>query len=288
MAMLMFRLSKQEKMLVAAVSVSLALVQLVTLLMNEFFFKAKLIFETDQLFFLALIIALFPPAVASFLDLRWRMSVDKNIPEFLRELSEAGRTGVTLTRALDLASKRRYGPLSKELGRVVAKLSWGGNYEDAMSDFAKRIDTKLAKRTAILLTEINRAGGEIREVLDIISKHIRELQNIEDERRSQLKIYVGIVYIAFFIFLLIDYILIVTFFAKMESLKTATTSAGGLFLMQELGLKNIKQAMYHMSIVQGIFGGLIAGKMGENAIGAGLKHSLVLIIIGWVVFFLLI
>jgi pilus assembly protein TadC len=55
--------------------------------------------------------------------MRWRMSVDKNIPEFLRELSEAGRTGVTLTRALDLASKRRYGPLSSELKRVVSKLS---------------------------------------------------------------------------------------------------------------------------------------------------------------------
>jgi pilus assembly protein TadC len=214
MVMLMVRISKQEKMLVAAVSVSLALVQLATLLINEFFFKAKLFLETDQLFFLALIIALFPPAVVNFLDLRWRMSVDKNIPEFLRELSEAGRTGVTLTRALDLASKRRYGPLSKELGRVVAKLSWGGNYEDAMKDFAKRIDTKLAKRTSILLTEISRAGGEIREVLDIISKHIRELQSIEDERRSQLKIYVAIVYIAFFIFLFIDYILIVTFFNR--------------------------------------------------------------------------
>jgi flagellar protein FlaJ len=284
----MLRVTKQEKTFVAAVSVALGLIQLVTLVINELFLKAKLILETDQLFFLALIIALFPPAVVSFLDLRWRMSVDKNIPEFLRELSEAGRTGVTLTRALDLASKRRYGPLSKELGRVVARLSWGGDYESAMRDFAKRIDTKLAKRTSILLTEISRAGGEIRDVLDIISKHIRELQSIDDERRSQLKIYVGIVYISFFIFLFIDYILIVTFFAKMEALRTATTEAGGLFLMKELGLKGIKQAMYHMSIVQGIFGGLIAGKMGENAIGAGLKHALILIVIGWVVFFLLI
>ncbi|MBS7629551.1 type II secretion system F family protein, partial [Candidatus Bathyarchaeota archaeon] len=53
----------------------------------------------------------------------------------------------------------------------------------------------------MLLSEINRAGGDIRDVLDMVSKHIRELQVIEEERASQLRIYVVIVYVAFFIFL---------------------------------------------------------------------------------------
>lgn len=285
--MFMMRVSKRDKKLVILIATVLGLVQVSTLLINEFVLKAELVFKTDQLIFLTLIIVLFPPAIINYVDMRWRLSVDKNIPEFLRELSEAGRTGVTLTRALDLASKRRYGPLSTELENIVTKLSWGGNFEDSLKKFAERIETKLAKRTSILLTEINRSGGDIKDVLDTVSRHIRELQTIEDERRSQLRTYVAIVYIAFFIFIFIDYILLKTFFAKIESLKESLTDAGGLFLMQDLSFENIKTMMFHMSIMQGLFGGLIAGKMGEGALGAGLKHSLILIVIAFLFFFLI-
>lgn len=283
--MLMMRVSKRDKKLVIIIATALGLIQVVTLIMNEFMIKADLIFKTDQLVFLALIIALFPPAIINYVDMRWRLSVDKNIPEFLRELSEAGRTGVTLTRALDLASKRRYGPLSSELEGIVIKLSWGGNFEDSLKKFAERIETKLAKRTSILLTEINRSGGDIKDVLDTVSRHIRELQSIENERRSQLQTYVAIVYIAFFIFIFIDYILLQTFFAKIEALKESLSDVGGLFLMKELSYENIKTMMFHMSIMQGLFGGLIAGKMGEGALGAGLKHSLILMIIAFLMFY---
>jgi flagellar protein FlaJ len=284
----MMRVSKRDKKIVIVIAAVLGLIQITTLLINEFMLKADLVFKTDQLIFLTLIIVLFPPAIINYVDMRWRFSVDKNIPEFLRELSEAGRTGVTLTRALDLASKRRYGPLSSELESIVTKLSWGGNFEDSLKKFAERIETKLAKRTSILLTEINRSGGDIKDVLDTVSRHIRELQSIEDERRSQLRTYVAIVYIAFFIFIFIDYILLKTFFAKIESLKESLVDAGGLFLMQELSYENIKTMMFHMSIMQGLFGGLIAGKMGEGALGAGLKHSLILIVIAFLIFLFII
>jgi flagellar protein FlaJ len=280
----MARVTKKEKMFVAVVSILIAVIQLATFVANALFFRSPLIFTSDQLLFLALILAIFPPSIVNYLDMRWRMSVDKNIPEFLRELSEAGRTGVTLTRALDLASKRRYGPLSSELKRVVSKLSWGANFEETLKSFADRVETRLARRTAILLTEVNRSGGDIREVLEVISKHMRELQTIEEERRSELRTYVGIVYVAFFIFLFIDYVLLKTFFARIEDMKTAVTEGGGMFSMQELDVKTVTSIMFHMSVIQGIFGGLVAGKMGEGAIGAGMKHCLLMIVIAFLAF----
>jgi len=283
----MARVPRKERQFVFIISILIGVVQVASLIINEFFMKAPLVFKTDQLVFLALIIAVFPPAIVSYLDTRWKLSVDKNIPEFLREMSEAGRTGVTLTRALDFASKRRYGPLSSELEKVVAKLSWGGNFEDAMKSFAERIETKLARRTAVLLSEIHRSGGDIRDVIDTVSKHIRELQTIEEERRSQLRMYIAIVYVAFFIFIFIDYILLKTFFARIESLKEMAKEEGTLFLMKELDLKTITNMMSHMATIQGLFGGLVAGKMGEGALGAGLKHSLILMVIGFLVFFLM-
>ena len=281
----MARVSRKERQFVFIISILIGVVQVATLIINEFFMKAPLVFRTDQLVFLALITTVFPPAIVNYLDTRWKLNVDKNIPEFLREMSEAGRTGVTLTRALDLASRRRYGPLSSELEKVVARLSWGGNFDDAMRGFAERIETKLARRTAVLLCEIHRSGGEIRDVIDMVSKHIRELQTIEEERRSQLRMYIAIVYVAFFIFIFIDYILLKTFFARIESLKEMAKEEGTLFLMKELDVKTITNMMFHMATIQGLFGGLVAGKMGEGALGAGLKHSLILMVIGFLIFF---
>lgn len=283
--MLMARVSKKEKTFVVIVSVLMGLIQVVTFIVNALLFRVPLIFETDQLIFLAMIIAIFPPSIVNYLDMRWRQGVDKNIPEFLRELAEAGRTGITLTRALDLASRRRYGPLSSELKRVVARLSWGGNFEETLKSFADRVETKLARRTAILLSEINRSGGDIKEVLEMISRHIRELQTIEEERRSQLRTYVAIVYVAFFIFLFIDYVLLKTFFGRLESLKGLASGGGGSLFGGGLDLKSITTILFHMSTIQGLFGGLVAGKMGEGALGAGLKHCLLLIVISFLAFY---
>jgi flagellar protein FlaJ len=279
----MLRVSKKDKKIVWGVSAGIGVALTATAIASQFLFTVPLIFETDQLVFISLIVAIFPPALLNYLDARWKMSADKNIPEFVRELAEAGRTGVTLTRAIDLASKRKYGPLSTELERVTVKLSWGGNLEEAMNDFAERVDTRLARRTAVLITEINRSGGEIKDVLEIVSKHAGELESIEEEKRSQLKMYVAIIYVAFFVFLFIDSLLLKTLFAQMASLKGMTSAAGGLFAIGDI--ESIQRMMFHMCIIEGFFGGLVAGKMGEDSIGAGLKHSVILMTVGFLTFF---
>jgi len=279
----MLRVLKKDKKIVWGVSVGIGVAMAATAIASQFLINVPLVFETDQLVFISLILSIFPSAMVEFLDARWKMSADKNIPEFLRELAEAGRTGVTLTRAIDLASKRKYGPLSSELERVTIKLSWGGRLEEALDDFAERVDTRLARRTAVLIKEIDRSGGEIKDVLEIVSRHAGELETIQEERRSQLKMYVAVIYVAFFVFLFIDFLLLKTLFAKMASLKEVTKAAGGLFAIGDIEV--IERMMFHMCIIEGLFGGLVAGKMGEDSVGAGLKHSVILMTTGFLTFF---
>jgi flagellar protein FlaJ len=284
----MMRITKGDKKVVWAISAVIGLALAVTVIINALFWKVSMFFETDQLLFITVIVALFPPALVDLLDDRWKRSVDKNIPEFLRELSEAGRTGITLTRAIELASERKYGPLSSELRNVVVKLSWGSDLGDTMRVFAERVATKLARRASLLITEIHRFGGDIREVLDMVSKHIGELQNIEEERRAELRNYISIIYIAFFIFLFIDVLLLKTLFYRIESLRqTLAEEGGGLFLAGGIGLIHIQNVMFHMSLIQGLLGGLVAGKMGEGSVAAGLKHSLILMSVGFIIFIIL-
>jgi flagellar protein FlaJ len=286
---LMRRVTDSEKKLVWIVSAILGLTIGLTAVINWLFMSMPLALKTDEILFLALMVALLLPAIINVMDDRWRNALDNAIPNFLRELSEAGRTGVTLTRALELASKRKYGPLSEELDKVVTQISWGLNFNEALERFADRVNTRLARRTASIITEIRRAGGDIRDILEMISLHIGELQTIERERQSQLRLYVVIVYIAFFIFLFVDILLIKTFFTELGEMKTTMAeSGGGGLLTTAIDVDRIIQVMYHVTLLEGLFGGLIAGKMGEGKVGAGLKHSLILMAIGFLSFYFII
>lgn len=280
---------RKEKQFVWIVSGIIGILLAGTALASVFYFKLPpMIFSPDDLLFLALIIALFPPATVNYLDGRWRAEVDRRIPEFLMDLSEAGRTGVTLTRAVEMSSKKKYGPLSKELQRVVTLISWGKNLDDALKEFSERVDTRLARRAVILIMETNRSGGNVQVILETVSSHINELQTIEEERKAMIRPYIGIVYIAFFIFVFIDIMLVRTFFSQIEELQSLMAESGGLFLGQTIKLSQIQRIMFHLAVVEGLFGGLIAGKMGEGSMGDGLKHSLIMMVAGFITFFFLV
>jgi len=49
-------------------------------------------------------------------------------------------------------------------------------------------------------------------------------------------------------------------------------------------IKFLEKLMFHAVVVQAIVGGLVAGKMSEAKLGAGLKHVLILLVIGFVSF----
>ena len=247
--------------------------------------------QWDRLIVLGLIISLFPPAAVEYLDLRWQRGIDKNLPRLLREIAESGRTGLTLTRAIEVSADRDYGPLTPELKHLLAQISWGSSLEDAFRTFATRARTKLAQRIATLITEVARSGGDTQEIMEQVNRHIGELQSIDRERYAQMRPYAVVVYIAFGVFLFTDIMLIQTFFTQIQQLQNQVlqTAGGGGSVFGGAGKVDIsllKSILFHATIIEGIFGGLIAGKMSEAKMGAGLKHTLMLLLITFVAFFL--
>lgn len=51
--------------------------------------------------------------------------IEKRLPEFLRDVAEAGRFGMTLAQAVKVASRGRYGKLTPEIRRMAAQIDWG-------------------------------------------------------------------------------------------------------------------------------------------------------------------
>lgn len=127
--------------------------------------------------------------------------------------------------------------------------------------------------------------------MEQVNKHIGELQSIDRERYASMRPYAAVVYIAFGVFLFTDVLLIRSFFTQIVQLqaKVMATSGGGGGVFAGAGSVDVgflKMVLFHAVIIQAFFGGLIAGKMSEGKLGAGLKHTLILLIIAFVTFYL--
>ena len=232
-----------------------------------------------ELLNLALIAAILPPMILDTLDYRWRSAIDRALPRFLEGIAHAQLTGLPLLRAFKEAGEGVTGPLRDEIRLMMAKISWGMKFEDALRMFMERADTPLARRVATLIIEANRSGGVIERIFTPLAQATSTFQAMEEERKAQLKPYVLITYISFVIFLIIVYVLYTSFFVPL----TGLTAMGG-FGVVVLPPMLCWVLLYHMGLVLGIFSGLIAGALGEGRVMGGLKHVVVMLTLAFLVF----
>lgn len=236
---------------------------------------------------LAILLTIAPPSISVFIDERWRGGIDANLPNLLRDIADAQRTGLSLPRAISESSKRNYGPLTPELQKMAAKISWGIPFDQAMRSFTDMADTELNNRAAILILEAQRSGGVIEDIFDSAQKHVEDILALRKERLGSMQPYIWIIYAAFVIFLLVIVVLFQTFFYPMTEMyeNFQTAGIGGMQMgLPPTVLESYKILFLHMTLVEGLFSGLVAGKMGEGKAKAGLKHSTIMVLIGWVAY----
>jgi flagellar protein FlaJ len=99
-------------------------------------------------------------------------------------------------------------------------------------------------------------------------------------------IYIVIVFIAFMVFVFVIYILVTTFLSVMATAGSAASgvsAAAGSF-GASINLPLYTRIFTHAAIIQGLFSGLVAGQMGEGRVTAGLKYSIIMVLIAWAMF----
>ena len=239
-----------------------------------------------------ILVAIVPTMMIDLSKKRRRDSIDSNLPVFLLSIVSAVQSGSTILRAIEEAANRDLGSLTPELRNLRANLSWGMHYEEAFEQFTKNVATVMARRVAVLLQVAIQSGGETVSTLEMIQKHVTEMQNIEKERKSALSPYIYTIYIAFVIFLSISVMLVSNFFTQIEVvqeqlLKTSEKSNVPLGMFGALLGVNVgalTQLMFNMSLIEAVFGGAAAGKIGEGSFVAGIKHVIIMVIIAILAF----
>lgn len=211
--------------------------------------------------------------------------VERRLPDFLRDVAEAGRFGMTLADAIVVSSSGRYGKLTPEIKKMAAQISWGVPATEALRLFAERVKTPMVQRVVAIIVKSSDAGGDVADVLTMVSHDTKENQLTEDERRIAMSTYVAVIYISFMVFLVTIWILNVTFLPKMveasSSLSGTTALAGSSPLAQDLPevVYQIKIAFFVATIVHGLGDGILAGVLDNGKIPTGLRHSFIMLLI---------
>lgn len=255
------------------------------LVVANYVFRVPLPFPLATMAILAAMGCFVFPGLAERSYNRWRTKIDDNIPNMLAGIAGSVRSGFNITRALELSADTDYGPLTEQLKIDKIQLSWGSTFEQVMQGQVKRVDSQLAKRTFTSLAQASVSGGNIQDVLDAIQRHTSELHQIEKETQNALRPYIATIYIAVGIFLAISVVLLDTFFTQIFASSAKVGQGVSIFAgLGGLNIAALKQAFLQMGLMESVFGGLGAGKLGEASFAAGFKHVIILAVVNIVVF----
>jgi flagellar protein FlaJ len=275
------RIAKKTRKITAAVSTAVALGLVIVLVILQ---PSALSTFSNEVMLTAILIVITPPAVLDYLNQRWIEGIEDQMPVLVRGISEVQETGVIFVKALEkvVDGKMVRPPLSTEVKKLTVQMSWGLSFEDALKRFKKRIDSSIVNRFCTLVLEASRSGGQVRKVFTATSGFMEEMREVDRETTSQMRPYLVIVYAAFFVFVSTSIILLRSFFAPLEAYPQILSP------LSMVGVTGFKDFFYRTMLISALAGGLMAGKIGERRVVGGLKHSIVMMVVGYVLFYILI
>src|SRR5213076_2923028 len=111
--------------------------------------------------------------------------------------------------------------------KMAAQITWGVPATEALRLFATRVKTPMVERVVAIIVKCSDAGGDVADVLTMVSHDTKENQLTEDERRIAMSTYIAVIYISFMVFLVTIWILNVTFLPKMLEASGALEGGAG-------------------------------------------------------------
>ena len=223
----------------------------------------------------ALVISLFiataPPAIVHTRIAGRKSQLEKGLASFLRDLTEIRKTGMSPEKCIENLAKRKYGEFSKELQDISTQLSWGIPLRKVFTGFMKRTKSWLSQLVVFLLVEAVDVGGGTIGMIESLTRFNNMTQEVEQEKKMASRPYMIIPYFAA-IMLISTTLLTLLFVGKTVSI--AETAANSNFDLAAISTTFTVSVIVHVFMI-----GLVAGKIAEESIAAGFKHSALLVVI---------
>ena len=216
-----------------------------------------------------------------------RARVEEKFPDFLRDLAEYWKGGLSMTVAIQTLAKGEYGNLNDEVNKMASQISWGVSFGEVLEMFTERVTSPIVTRAVKMVDEANRAGGRISDILLAASFDAREIKALENERRQEVGSYVTVIYTSFFVYLGIILVLASTFVPAIVDSSAATGGGSmsiGNLTIREMNEVWISSMFLYSLMVQGIGNGLAAGFMSTGKLYSAFSRAAFLLFLGWFIF----
>jgi flagellar protein FlaJ len=240
--------------------------------------------EVSNLFSLIIILAIImfivPIALIKYYGTWKTKTLEDSFSPFMIDLVESVRSGMSLPQAINSVSDNDYGALSFYIKRLNAQLEWGIPFENAFLAFSKGTKSKLIMRIAATIIESHKFGGNLTDIFESMSTTAVEIERLREERKLYMSSHTITGYIIFFVFLVV-----IIGLEQFLVPSLAQTSSGTIMGKAGKDMSGEYKAMFrNLIIIQGFFAGLVIGKMSEGAVAGGIKHSLILMIVGILIY----
>jgi len=238
-------------------------------------------------YFVAAITSLFLPYGIYYNNERRRIKkIEERLPDFLRDVAEAGRFGMTLSESIIVASTGKYGALTDEIKKMAAQIKMNVPVNDALESFKERVKSPLVERMVTIIIKANEAGGNVADVLNMVSHAALETQMVEKERNIEMQTYVFVMLIAFGVFLATILILSASFFPEMyqagQAVSHISTGTAGAIMINYQLIPQVKFLFVVATLMNGLGDGILAGVLSQGKYEAGFSLGALLMLSGYI------
>jgi flagellar protein FlaJ len=126
---------------------------------------------------------------------RRKTFVETLLPDYLQLVAANIRSGISLDRAMLLASKPEFGYFKTDVEAMNKQLYSGETMQNALNNLSRKYRSTVLQHSIRLILEAVRYGGALTDLLNQIAKDTRSQQTIQKEISGQLFMYT--IFIAF-------------------------------------------------------------------------------------------
>ena len=217
--------------------------------------------------------------------------LEEKFLEFVRSISDSVKSGIPIPTALSEIGHANYGALSPYVKKLMYQIEWGVPLREAFARFADETGNNLIKRSMAIVIEAEQSGGHIEKVLGSVTASVLQIKKIKEERRTNIFSQIIQGYFIFVMFIAIMIVLQLFLLPQLVEISGSVlsgassgfTSGGGMNTVYPSAI-DFNVVLIFLILIQGFFTGIMVGKFSEGNLKYGLKHSVILMLMGYMAF----
>ncbi len=234
----------------------------------------------ESLVIFGYIIAILPYVIA-YEWRSWRIrKMEKELPNFLRSMGSLNESGLPIVSAIRVLSTSKLGALAYEIINLRKDIEWGKLVTEAFERFEDRIGSGLVSKVVSILNKALEATDNVKAAIFTAANDAEMFLDFRERIRNAMFVYTAIIYITFAVFLFTVVVLLKNFIGVFSSMELNAPTT----YFRPPNVDFLTKTFYHAVLINGFFGGIIAGVMSGGGIRDGLKHSVAILVVAVLVF----